>query len=61
MTWWVLSCPTMTVMVEVDATGIIRVAAPIVRTFIGQPLGNLLRWQRWTTTRCGPDDALPRA
>ena len=40
---WV-SCAKFTVEVETDANDKITRAAPIVRKFVGQPLGNLLRW-----------------
>jgi hypothetical protein len=40
---WV-SCTRFTVRVEVNERGIITGAAPLVRRFVGQPLGNLLRW-----------------
>jgi hypothetical protein len=36
----------MTITVEVDAAGIVRVAPPIVRKFKGQPLKNLIEWMK---------------
>jgi hypothetical protein len=42
-TFWV-SCRKFTVRVVTDEHGVITEAAPIVRRFIGQPLGNLTRW-----------------
>lgn len=42
--WW-LSCHKMTVQVNVTH-GVISRAAPIVKSFIGQPIGNLKRWMR---------------
>lgn len=39
-----LSCVRFTVLVEVDADDVVRVAPPIVRRFIGQPVANLERW-----------------
>jgi hypothetical protein len=41
--YWV-SCAKFTVRVAADEDGVITEAAPIVRRFIGQPLGNLTRW-----------------
>ncbi len=41
-----LSTERMTICVDVDAAGIIVVAAPIVRKFLGQPATNLGRWLR---------------
>lgn len=35
----------MTVLVDVQ-DGLITKAAPVVRKFIGQPVGNLVRWMR---------------
>ncbi len=43
--WWV-SCPKFTVHIETDEDGVITVAAPIVRSFIGQSVGELTRWAR---------------
>lgn len=44
--YW-LSTSRMTVAVTVDeSSGLITVAAPIVRKFVGQPLTNLIRWMR---------------
>ncbi len=40
-----VSCPKFTVRVAVHA-GVIVEAAPMVRTFIGQPLANLERWAK---------------
>lgn len=42
---WV-SCPKFTVGVTVDASSMITGGPPFVRRFVGQPLGNLLRWAR---------------
>lgn len=44
-TWW-LSNEQMTIKIKTDAVGDIRVAAPIVRRFIGQPLNNLVQWMK---------------
>lgn len=41
--YWV-SCSRFSVQVNTDERGTIIWAAPIVRRFIGQPLGNLVRW-----------------
>jgi hypothetical protein len=41
-----VTCKKFTVGVEVDRSGVIRDAAPVVRKFIGQPLDNLVRWFR---------------
>lgn len=40
------TCRAFTCQVNTDARGIIVWAAPIVRKFLGQPIGNLLRWQK---------------
>jgi hypothetical protein len=42
---WV-SCAKFTVGVVTGDDGRIRDSAPMVRKFIGQPLGNLLRWAK---------------
>ncbi len=45
--YWV-SCTKFTVQVNVDDTGKIVWAAPIVRQFVGQPFANLERWiDKW--------------
>ena len=41
--YW-LSCNKFTVGVTVNDQNIIIEAAPITRTFIGQPLSNLINW-----------------
>jgi hypothetical protein len=41
-----ISCARFTVEVETDTRGMITRAAPIVRKFQGQPIGNLLNWAR---------------
>ena len=41
--WWV-SCPKFTVGVETDELHTITYTAPVTRKFIGQKLGNLVRW-----------------
>lgn len=43
--WW-LSSQRMTVRVDVDAGSTIVRSAPIVRTFVGQPLRNLVGWMK---------------
>jgi len=43
--YWV-SCQKFTVCVTVDQNNIIRVPAPIVKKFKGQPLSNLMNWCR---------------
>jgi hypothetical protein len=42
--FWI-SCRIFTVKVNVE-DGVIVQAAPIVRKFVGQPLANLLKWQK---------------
>ena len=44
MTYWI-SNRVFTVRVEAT-DGVITEAAPIVRKFLGQPVGNLLHWAR---------------
>ena len=44
--WHYLSSRAMTVMVEVDETERIVRTPPIVRTFIGQPVENLIHWMK---------------
>jgi len=41
--WW-LSSLRMTVGVTTDDDNVIVDAAPVVRKFVGQPLGNLIGW-----------------
>lgn len=48
MTSYWLSCKLYTVRVDVDDKMVIRQAAPIVKRFVGQPLADLVRWQRDT-------------
>ena len=43
--YW-LSSPKMTVGVTTDERGIIIAAAPILRTFVGQPIEHLRRWMQ---------------
>lgn len=43
MNWWV-SCNKFTCYVGTDKSLKIIKAAPIVRKFTGQPLGNLIKW-----------------
>jgi hypothetical protein len=46
MSWWWLSSVRMTVGVQTDARAVITDGAPIIRTFIGQPIRNLADWMR---------------
>jgi len=43
VTWWYLTGKGMTVAVATTNGRIVK-GPPIVRRFIGQPLGNLARW-----------------
>jgi hypothetical protein len=45
MTHWV-SCNSFTVEVKVDERGVIVWAAPLVKRFLHQPIGNLLNWAK---------------
>lgn len=45
-TYWVTIPKTMTCTVATDANGTVVEAAPILRKFLGQPVGNLERWVR---------------
>ena len=40
-----LSSPKMTVLV-MTRCGVVTDASPVVRKFVGQPLGNLLAWMK---------------
>jgi hypothetical protein len=46
MTRYWISCKLFTASVTVDAAGRIVEAAPIVKRFLGQPIGNLFAWAR---------------
>lgn len=49
--YWV-SNARMTVTVDTTDNGVITVAPPIARKFVGQPVGNLISWMK----RMGPTD-----
>lgn len=41
-----LSSPRFTVQVNTNADAIIIWTAPVAQKFVGQPIGNLIRWSR---------------
>lgn len=43
MAKYYVSCPTMTIQVDVIDGKIVK-AAPIAKKFVGQPFNNLLNW-----------------